>query len=176
MSQTGFAHRNLPQLLLGAREAAMGHFRPILKRYGLTDPQWRIVRALSQAEGPMEPGQIALTCSILSPSLTGILSRLSDMGLIDRRWSAQDQRRQVVRLTAKGEQLVAQMVPLIDEQYRRLEEAVGRERLATLYDTIDDALKWFSKPVANVMDDVRRPAMQATRSKLRALKTRPAQR
>jgi hypothetical protein len=52
-----FRHRNLPLLLLQAREGVIAHFRPILHAHGLTEQQWRIVRALLD-QGPLEPRQI----------------------------------------------------------------------------------------------------------------------
>jgi DNA-binding MarR family transcriptional regulator len=79
-------HRNRP-LLLHARETAMSHFRPILKRFGLTDQQSRILRVLSEAGIALEPGQIADACKIQKPSLTGILSRMAELKWIDRDWS-----------------------------------------------------------------------------------------
>lgn len=39
-------HRNLPQLLLQSREALMQRFRPMLNELGVTEQQWRILRAL----------------------------------------------------------------------------------------------------------------------------------
>ena len=39
-------HRNLPSLLLQARESIMGHTRPHLRKNGLSDQQWRVLRAL----------------------------------------------------------------------------------------------------------------------------------
>lgn len=150
--------RNLPLLLLHAREAAMGHFRPILKRFGLTDQQWRILRVLSDAEGPLEPGRIAEACKILSPSLTGILSRLAEMGLVHREWSAVDQRRQIVSLTAKGRQLVDRMVPLIDKQYRILEQAFGAEDLDAVYRLLDHMLALLQRDLPSVVDEKARPA------------------
>ena len=80
----------------------MGHFRPILKHYGLTDQQWRVIRVLGETAEPLEPGQIAEACNILGPSLTGILKRLAEMQLVRREWSPVDQRRQLVSLTPKG--------------------------------------------------------------------------
>ena len=129
--------RNLPLALLHAREAAMAHFRPILKRHGLTDQQWRVIRALSEAQEPLESGRIADACQILAPSLTGILKRLADTGLVDRAWSLTDQRRQLVSLTPKGRALVDRMTPLIDRQYRMIEAAFGKDELDAIYDTLD---------------------------------------
>src|SRR6266849_5130597 len=39
--------RSLPMSLLRAREAVMRHFRPSLRDHGLTEQQWRILRALA---------------------------------------------------------------------------------------------------------------------------------
>ncbi|SQI84388.1 Homoprotocatechuate degradative operon repressor [Klebsiella oxytoca] len=41
-------HDSLTIALLQAREAAMAHFRPIVKRHNLTEQQWRIVRILAE--------------------------------------------------------------------------------------------------------------------------------
>ena len=41
-------HDSLTIALLQAREAAMGYFRPIVKRHNLTEQQWRIVRVLAE--------------------------------------------------------------------------------------------------------------------------------
>jgi sulfite reductase beta subunit-like hemoprotein len=68
-----FHHRNLPLLLLQAREGVMAQFRPILNAHGVTEQQWRIVRALLE-QGPLEPRQIGEVCRISSPSLAGVLA------------------------------------------------------------------------------------------------------
>src|ERR1043166_1624554 len=42
--------RSLPMSLLRAREAVMRQFRPSLRSHGLTEQQWRILRALTAVE------------------------------------------------------------------------------------------------------------------------------
>ena len=42
--------RSLPMSLLRAREAVMRQFRPSLRKHGLTEQQWRILRALTAVE------------------------------------------------------------------------------------------------------------------------------
>jgi homoprotocatechuate degradation regulator HpaR len=145
------SRRNLPLVLLHAREAAMAHFRPILKHHGLTDQQWRVIRVLSEAAAPLEPGRIADACKILGPSLTGILTRLDEVGLIDRAWSPVDQRRQRVSLTPKGRALVDRMTPLIDRQYGVIEDAIGRETLDAIYDTLDRVTALLKQDIPSVM-------------------------
>jgi len=88
-------HRNLPLLLLQSREAVLARFRPLLNQQGVTEQQWRVIRALDQV-GPMEPRQIGSMCCISSPSMAGILARMDDMGLISRQRMEQDQRRVLV--------------------------------------------------------------------------------
>ncbi len=55
-------HDSLTIALLQAREAAMAHFRPIVKRHNLTEQQWRIVRILAEKpiDGFPRPGPARL--------------------------------------------------------------------------------------------------------------------
>ena len=139
------AHRNLALLLLQAREAVMSGFRPLLAQSGLTEQQWRIIRTLSE-RGPMEPGRIAETCCVLSPSLTGILSRMVALDLVTRAQSEADQRRQRVALTPRSEAIVKRMAPLIDAQYRTLEARWGTKTLSDLYSMLDRMLGQDAEP------------------------------
>jgi homoprotocatechuate degradation regulator HpaR len=160
-------HRNLPLLLLHAREAVLAHFRPILKQFHLTDQQWRILRILAAAPRPgLEPGRIADACKILSPSLTGILTRLEQMQLVSREWSEVDQRRQIIALTGRGVQLVGRVSPLIDAQYRRIEEILGPSGLEEIYRAIDRVVDLLDRPMpaALVEPEVRGKAARASRA------------
>lgn len=130
------AHRNLPQLLLKARETLIGHFRPILKHFGLTEQQWRILRSLAERE-QLEPRELCDLCQILSPSLVGVLARMEEMGVIERHRVPADQRRLQIRLSPAGEELVAAIAPAIEAQYRHLEAALGKDLIARLYDVLD---------------------------------------
>lgn len=140
-----FRHRNLPLLLLQAREGVIAHFRPILNHFGLTEQQWRVIRALSEA-GEMEPWQICAVCQILKPSLTGVLGRMEELGLVKRRPHETDQRRMLVSLTAKSRALVERMIPLIEAQYRELEQAIGADLVAALYRALDRLLDQLQTP------------------------------
>ena len=66
-----FEH-SLPMMLLRAREAVMGRFRPMLRKFNLTEQQWRIIRALSEVE-EQDASDLAEVSYILAPSLTRIL-------------------------------------------------------------------------------------------------------
>jgi homoprotocatechuate degradation regulator HpaR len=134
-----FRHRNLPLLLLQAREHVIARFRPILNAHGITEQQWRIVRALLDT-GPMEPREIGELCRMSSPSLAGVLSRMEEIGLIKRRRFDHDQRRLHVSLTARSRALSARMAPQIEATYRDIERLIGTEFSARFYDALDELI------------------------------------
>ena len=142
-------HRNLPLLLAQAREVVISNFRPILNHLGVTEQQWRIIRVLSENQA-MEPWQLAEHCQILKPSLTGVLARMEEMGLVARQRHDTDQRRLVVTLTDRSRQLVAEAAPLVDKQYKALEKALGPELIADLYRVLDRVLEMQSVEVTRI--------------------------
>ena len=143
------AYRNLPQLFLKAREELLCHFRPIITHFGLTEQQWRILRTLDEME-QLEPREICDHCHILSPSLTGVLSRMEEMGLVTRTRMPGDQRRVIVRLTPKAGQLVSELGPLIVEQYKIIEKAFGPELIKQLYEVMDKVIVAERGPIPRI--------------------------
>lgn len=137
--RTAFSHRNLPLLLLQAREGVIAHFRPVLNAYGLTEQQWRIIRALLEA-GPMEPRQIVELCRISSPSLAGVLARMDELGLVRRERLAEDQRRVMVSLTGRSRSLASAMQPQIESIYGRIEAHIGQDFIERFYATLDELI------------------------------------
>lgn len=132
-------HRNLPLLLLQAREHVIARFRPILNANGITEQQWRIVRALIDT-GPLEPREIGELCRISSPSLTGVLSRMEELGYIKRKRLDHDQRRLRVSLTPRSRALAARMAPRIEATYREIEAVIGVEFSARFYRALDELI------------------------------------
>jgi homoprotocatechuate degradation regulator HpaR len=131
--------RNLPLLLLQAREGVLAHFRPLLNAHGVTEQQWRVLRALL-AEGALEPRQIGALCRISSPSLAGVLARMDELGLVQRERAAQDQRRVRVSLTRKSRDLAAAMAPQVEAVYARIEAHIGADFVQRFYATLDELI------------------------------------
>src|SRR5580658_2346318 len=97
--------RSLPMSLLRAREAVMKQFRPSLRRHGLTEQQWRILRALASIDA-IEVTELARVAFLLGPSLSRILRDLEANRLIERKVAKADLRRNVVSISAKGLRLI----------------------------------------------------------------------
>ena len=138
MSAT-FVHRNLPRLLLQARESVMAHTRPSLREHGLSDQQWRVLRVLGE-HGTLETGRVAREAYILGPSLTGVLARMERDGLVRRERDPADQRRTVVQATPKGRRMVERLSGAVEGHYRWLEQSLGRQKLAQLYGLLDELI------------------------------------
>ena len=141
---TPFVHRNLPRLLLQARESVMAHTRPSLRAHALSDQQWRVLRVLGE-HGVVDTGRVAREAFILGPSLTGVLSRMERDGLIRRERDPEDQRRTVVEATAKGLRLVAKLSQTVEAHYAWMEQSLGKQKLAQLYKLLDSVIE-LEKP------------------------------
>jgi homoprotocatechuate degradation regulator HpaR len=137
---TSFSHRNLPRLLLQARESVMAHTRPSLREHGLSDQQWRVLRVLGE-HGTVETGRVAREAYILGPSLTGVLTRMERDGLIRRERDASDQRRTVIVATSKGLKLVDTLSRTIEAHYAWMEKALGKDDLMQLYELLDKVIE-----------------------------------
>jgi homoprotocatechuate degradation regulator HpaR len=135
-----FVHRNLPRLLLQARESVMAHTRPSLREHGLSDQQWRVLRVLGE-HGTVETGRVAREAYILGPSLTGVLARMERDGLIRRTRDPADQRRTVVEATAKGAKMVERLSTTIEDHYQWLEQSLGKQKLRQLYELLDQLIE-----------------------------------
>lgn len=136
---TSFSHRNLPRLLLQAREAVMGHTRPSLREHSLSDQQWRVLRVLGE-HGAVETGRVAREAFILGPSLTGVLARMERDELITRSRDPEDQRCTVVEATARGRKLVKKLSTSIEAHYAWMEEAMGKDKLSQIYQLLDELI------------------------------------
>ena len=126
---------SLPMALLRARDAAMTRFRPLLAEYDLTEPQWRVVRALNDAKA-LDISTLAQRCHILLPSMSGILKRLEARGLVQRDANTQDQRSSLISLSSEARELTKKIMPRLEARYSEIEAAFGVERLENLYELL----------------------------------------
>jgi len=149
-----FEH-SLPMELLKAREAAMARFRPMLRDHGLTEQQWRVIRALADYEN-IDASELARRSFLLAPSLTRILQHLEGEKLVRRSADANDQRRSVLVLTAKGRKLFSRVAPDSASLYADIEEEFGADKLEMLYHLLEQ----FHETLAE--SGVDEPARSAT--------------
>lgn len=132
--------RSLPMVLLRAREAVMKKFSPALKEHGLSPQQWRVIRALVEAD-QLDATEIAERCALLMPSLSRILQNLHQRGLVDRETSVDDQRRSMISITGEGRELFDTLSPINEARYAHITEKFGYGKLELLYELLDELVE-----------------------------------
>ena len=138
-----FEH-SLPILLLRAREVCMARFRPILGEHGLTEQQWRVVRALAEDNG-LESKALAERTLILKPSMTGIIDRLERDELVLRKKDREDGRKTCIWLTRKARRLYERIMPLVEAEYTEMQDEFSEKNWEELYDSLFYLIKLNSK-------------------------------
>ena len=128
--------RSLPMVLLLAREAVMERFRPMLRDFGVTEQQWRVLRSLEEV-GAMDLGDLADSCRLLRPSLTRIVRDLEERELVHRSADQHDHRRSLISISSAGRALIQRVGPHSERHYREISEAIGAETLEDLYNKLE---------------------------------------
>lgn len=123
---------SLPMALMRARESVMRRFRPILAEHDLTEQQWRVLRALHDADEPLSVGELAERTYLLGPSLSRMLVALEDRRLIGRR-AANDARRSEIVIADGGRKVVAAVAPQSEAAYTEIDALLDPGELEQLY-------------------------------------------
>ena len=106
--------QGFPQLELGnqlcfglysASRAAIRAYGPALAELGLTYPQYLTMLVLWENREPVSVGDIGKRLQLDSGTLTPLLKRLAELGLIVRTRDPHDERRVLISLTARGDAL-----------------------------------------------------------------------
>ncbi len=118
-------------LLLKTRENTVAQIKPVLNQHDLTEQQWRVIRELHK-HGQLNAQRLAEESGILSPSLSRILARFTDDGVVVRKVDRQDQRAQSIRLSAKGKRLHSRIHPRIEKLYQSISKNLGSDKLSRL--------------------------------------------
>ena len=128
--------RSLPIALMRSREKVMGPIRDMLKVSGITEQQWRVLRVLSES-GAQDLTQISVKASLLMPSLSRIIRKLREEGLIVSQTNDEDRRRQIVRIGTKGQKIIDDNLPQAMKIAEELQQHLGLERHEQLLDLLE---------------------------------------
>ncbi|MDD7910171.1 MarR family transcriptional regulator [Pseudovibrio exalbescens] len=87
-----------------ANHAFNRFYKPLMKELGITYPQYITLLALLEKDG-QRVSDLGETLFLESNTLTPLLKRLEEMGLVKRKRSAKDERQVIISLTAQGRAL-----------------------------------------------------------------------
>ncbi len=91
--------------LYDASRAVVRAYGPLLDELGLTYPQYITMLVLWESDGPVSMGDIGARLHLDSGTLTPLIKRLVQLGVVERERDAADERRVLISLTSQGEAL-----------------------------------------------------------------------
>jgi len=125
----------------------MARFRPILGEHGLTEQQWRVIRALAEDNG-LESTELAERTLILKPSMTGMIDRLERDDLVVRKKDKTDGRKTCIWLTRRARRLYNRIMPRVEIEYSEMQDEFSEKSWDDLYESLFHLIKLNSKPMA----------------------------
>lgn len=93
------------------------------ERFGLTIPEWRVMAVLGQQTG-LSAAQVAERTAMDKVAVSRAVSRLLASGRLERRIAPGDRRKSMLSLSATGESIYAEVVPVALRLERSLLEVL----------------------------------------------------
>ena len=98
------------------------------KPYIVTPPQWDALALLLMQDG-MTIGTMSQKRGVDAPAATGIITRLEQTGLVERRHDREDRRVVKVYLTAEGQDISRTLVSVVEDFEQRLKHGFAEGEL-----------------------------------------------
>jgi homoprotocatechuate degradation regulator HpaR len=133
--------RSLPMALLRAREAVMARFRPMLREHGITEQQWRVLRALHSAHAPMSASDLAHQTLLSLPSLSRLLKTLEERRAIGRKAHKDDLRSTQISISTTGAKIVLAIAPFAELHYADIARSLGMADVERLYALLESCVE-----------------------------------
>lgn len=103
--------------LYAASRLIIKEYQPLLDKLNLTYPQYLVMMVLWEKDG-ITVNDIGQSLLLNTNTITPLLQRMETAGLLERLRSKDDERKVIVNLTKKGEQLKAEAL-LVPEQFAK---------------------------------------------------------
>lgn len=115
-------------LLTNAQNTVFTYFKRELACLDVTPIQYATLKCLWESDGQM-PSQLAETLNLDSSTVTGILGRLEDKGLINRSFRMDDRRKVIVHLTDDGKALETPVNDIITRLNKEVTQGLSQEEM-----------------------------------------------
>ena len=125
-------------------------YQPFLDKLGITYPQYLVLMILWEEDG-MPVNDIAKKLILNTNTITPLLKRMENQGIIKRKRSRQDERKVIVQLTAKGRELQEE-ASLIPEKLagRLVEGELKIDDLIRMKEMLDSMIRSLSNQDSNL--------------------------
>lgn len=139
-SPTHFVDQYLPYLLARASAQISAQFHKQVKAAGLTVTQWRVLATLSD-QTQMPVGELAVATLTEQSTLTKMLDRMQNDGLIARSVCKSDKRRILISSTRIGKARVKKLLKAANEHQAKLLVPLGDEQACILRETLSKLIE-----------------------------------
>lgn len=130
-----FVDDYLAALLAQASQLISTEFHRVVQANGFSVSEWRILATLTGSEG-MSIGGLAQVSVTKQPTVTRLLDRMEAKGYVERVPHETDRRITLVRITPKGQKIVADLIEQAKEHEQRVLEPFGLKRADELKTTL----------------------------------------
>jgi len=120
---------------------------PVFEKAKITPQQWSVLSALAAEEAPVTLVGLARRLGVTKQNMTGMMSRLEQLGVAERNDDPQDLRSSRVQLTRRGKALVEKLRPAYEEWIASIGEgAVSERELQALTRTVERLIEALEDP------------------------------
>ncbi len=120
-------------------------YQPYLDKLGITYPQYLVLLVLWEAES-LPVNDIAKKLILNTNTITPLLKRMEQLGLIKRQRSEKDERKVLVELTENGVKLKEEAAKIPEELAKSLlKSKLSVEELISLKDQLNEIISVLSK-------------------------------
>jgi DNA-binding MarR family transcriptional regulator len=123
----GFVEDYLAYLLARASHRISAEFHAEVAACGLSVLEWRVLASLSSGNS-LSVGELSDTVLAQQPTLTKLLGRMEQQGLVQRRTGTRDRRQTAVTLTAQGLRVVMPLLGRARAHEARVLAEIGVEQ------------------------------------------------
>jgi DNA-binding MarR family transcriptional regulator len=133
-----FVDDYLLYLLARASAQASAQFHDTVKAAGLGVAEWRVLGSLWGRSATI--GELAAMTLLQQPTLTKLVDRMAEAGLVERRRETGDRRRVSVAITARGRGLAARLIPRARAHEDRILGTYAADEAAALKRALKDLI------------------------------------
>src|SRR3954452_337975 len=110
----------------------------------ITPQQWAILSVLSRADAPMSLASLARTMMVRNQNMTGMITRLEQLGFAERADDPKDLRSSRVVLTRRGRAAIEKLRPAYEQWRDAMAGNLSERDLATAAKTVETMIEKLS--------------------------------
>jgi MarR family transcriptional regulator, organic hydroperoxide resistance regulator len=105
---------------------------PVFEKANVTPQQWAVLTVIAAEEEAMTLASVARRLAVSKQNMTGMMTRLEQLALVERAEDPEDLRSAKVRLTRRGRSIIERLTPAYETWRESLGTDIGARDLQTV--------------------------------------------